>query len=66
MSLIEFFASGFVLVHTVSLGGLLSIGRTFFPLGELFSPWEILLKYAPVALRSPRGACEGTYLQVVL
>lgn len=59
MSLVEFFASGFVLVHTVSLGGLLSIGRTF-------SPWEILLKYAPVALRSPRGGCEGTYLQVVL
>ena len=59
MSLIEFFALGFALVHTVSLGGLLSIGRTF-------SPWEILLKYAPVALRSPRGACEGTYLQVVL
>lgn len=60
MSLIEFFASGFVLVHTVSLGGAaLLIGRTF-------TPWEILLKYAPVALRSPRGGCEGTYLQVVL
>ena len=59
MSLIEFFASGFVLVHTVSLGGLLSIGRTF-------TPSEILLKYAPVALRSPRGGCEGTCPPVVL
>lgn len=59
MSLIEFFASGFALVHTVSLGVLLSIGRTF-------TPWEILLKYAPVALRSPRGGCEGTYPPVVL
>lgn len=59
MSLIEFFALGFALVHTVSLGGLPSIGRPF-------TPSEILLKYAPVALRSPRGGCEGTYLQVVL
>lgn len=59
MSLIEFFALGFALVHTVSLGGLLSIGRTF-------TPSEILLKYAPVALRSPRDGYEGTYLQVVL
>lgn len=59
MSLIEFFALGFALVHTVSLGVLLSIGRTF-------TPWEILLKYAPVALRSPRGGCEGTYPLVVL
>lgn len=59
MSLIEFFASGFALVHTVSLGVLLSIGRTF-------TPSEILLKYAPVALRSPRGGCEGTCPPVVL
>ena len=59
MSLIEFFALGFALVHTVSLGVLLLIGRTF-------SPWEILLKYAPVALRSLRGGYEGTYPLVVL
>ena len=59
MSLIEFFALGFTLVHTVSLGALLSIRRTFYPR-------EILLKYALVALRSLRGGCEGTYLQVVL
>lgn len=59
MSLIEFFALGFALVHTVSLGVLFSIGRTF-------TPWEILLKYAPVALHSPRGGCEGTCPPVVL
>ena len=59
MSLIEFFASGFALVHTVSLGDGLSIEC-------FFAPREILLKYAPVALRSPRGGCEGTYPLVVL
>ena len=63
MSLIEFFASGFALVHTVSLGVLFSIALL---IGRTFSPWEILLKYAPVALRSPRGGCEGTYPLVVL
>ena len=43
----------------------LSWGAAFL-IGRTFTPSEILLKYAPVALRSPRGGCEGTYLQVVL
>lgn len=59
MSLIEFLALGFTLVHTVSLGDGLSIEC-------FFAPREILLKYAPVALRSPRGACVGTCPPVVL
>ena len=59
MSLIEILALGFTLVHTVSLGDGLSIEC-------FFAPREILLKYAPVALRSPRGECGGTCPSVVL